>query len=119
MTDRQQRPAEKGERDIVSYMVHNLIQNGYEVRVWNGDSGTTWTTNASAIVDYVMDLYAAHIYVRNKETQEDKGSVFLVFGNSPEELIADYAVRIEPLLVPTFKYIKTFYDNTYILPEEV
>lgn len=108
-----------GERDIAHFVINNLIQNGYELRGWNGESGTTWTTNAPAILDYVMDLDEARIYVRNKETQEDKGFVFLVFGNSPEDLIADYAARIESLLVPTFKYIKSFYDNTYILPEEL
>ena len=110
MTDRHQRPAEKSERDIVSYMVHNLIQNGYEVRGWNGKSGTTWTTNAPAILDYVLDLDEACIYVRHKGTGGKRGFVFLEFGNSPQELIANYSANIESILTPTFKYIKSFYN---------
>lgn len=108
-----------GERDIARFVINNLIQNGYELRGWDGESGTTWTTNAPAILDYVMNLDVAHIYVRHKEMWGDNGFVFLVFGNSPQELIADYDLAIETALTPTFKYIKSFYDNTYILPEEL
>ncbi len=101
-----------GERDIAHFVINNMIQNGYELRGWDGESGTTWTTNAPAILDYVMDLDAAYIYVRHKGMWGDNGFVFLVFGNSPQELIANYDLAIETALTPTFNYIKSFYDNT-------
>ena len=42
----------------------------------------------------------------------------LVYGNSPEEMISDYHVSLEPILKPTFEYIKSFYDPTYIVSGE-
>lgn len=121
VTDAERRLALRlsGERDVTRYLLTNLRDNGYEFRPYDSEGGLSWSNNIGAVLDYIMDLDECHLDVRTKATGERKGHIFFVRGNSPEELIADYAVRIEPLLVPTFKYIKSFYDPTYILPEEL
>jgi hypothetical protein len=39
-------------------------------------------------------------------------------GNIPEEMISNYTTNLGQYLAPTFRYIKSFYDPSYIIEGE-
>lgn len=106
-----------GERDVARFMLESLVNQGFEMLDSEGfDAG--WTKNPQAMLDLLMDLDELRLSVRHTNPQggwDDSGWILLVRGNSPEEMISDYTTNLEQYLKATFKYIKSFYDPTYII----
>lgn len=109
-----------GERDIASHLLRSLVEQGFVLQDAE-DEDEEWTNDPAKILSIVTDVDAIYINVKHtqpKEGWDDSGWVFLVMGNSPEEMISNYTTNLEQYLKPTFKYIKSFYDPSYIIEGE-
>lgn len=106
-----------GERDVARHLLRSLVEQGF---VLQDSEDEEWTNNPDKILSVVMDVDAININVKHtqpKEGWDDSGWISLVRGNSPQEMISDYTTNLEQYLKPTFRYIKSFYDPTYITGE--
>lgn len=109
-----------GERDIASHLLRSLVEQGFVLQDAE-DEDEEWTNDPAKILSIVTDVDAIYINVKHtqpKEGWDDSGWVFLVMGNSPEKMISNYTTNLEQYLKPTFKYIKSFYDPSYIIEGE-
>lgn len=108
-----------GERDIARFLLSSLLAQDYEISIDDGEERSSWTRNMKQILDTVLNVDEAWVHVRRERNGgQEGGYAYLLFGNSPEELIADYTLGAEEALTPTFKYIRDFYDSTFIIPNE-
>lgn len=106
-----------GERDVARHLLRSLVEQGF---VLQDSEDEEWTNNPDKILSVVMDVDAININVKHtqpKEGWDDSGWISLVRGNSPQEMISDHTTNLEQYLKPTFRYIKSFYDPTYITGE--
>lgn len=109
-----------GERDIASHLLRSLVEQGFVLQDAE-DEDEEWTNDPAKILSIVTDVDAIYINVKHtqpKEGWDDSGWVFLVMGNSPEEMISNYTTNLGQYLTPTFRYIKSFYDPSYIIEGE-
>ena len=107
-----------GERDIARHLLQNLVEQGF---VLQDAEDEEWTNDPAKMLSVVTDVDAIYINVKHtqpKEGWDDSGWVFLVMGNSPEEMISNYTTNLDQYLTPTFRYIKSFYDPSYIIEGE-
>ena len=109
-----------GERDIARHLLRSLVEQGFVLQD-SEDEDEEWTNDPDKMLSVVMDVDAIYVNVKHtqpKEGWDDSGWVFLVRGNSPEEMISDHTTNLEQYLKPTFRYIKSFYDPSYIIEGE-
>lgn len=88
----------KAEQTKARKLVLHLLKNGYRVTVWNGGDEPE-ISKADKFTDIINAM---------GESDEDRlnlsldgmgmGSVLLVYGNSGEELIADYSMSLKDLI---------------------
>ena len=117
-----------GERDITYQLLKSLVTQGFLLKDGDEDEGAVeadeealWTKDYKRIFDIAMDVDAFNLCVKHTQPREgwnDSGWIYLVYGNSPEELISDHTTNLEQYLKPTFRYIKSFYDPSYIIEGE-
>lgn len=110
-----------GERDIARYLLQSLSEQGFEFLDSDEQYDGNWVNKPEVLLELLMDLDELQIKVRNtlpKGGWDDSGWILLVRGNSPEEMISNYTTNLEQYLKPTFRYIKAFYDPTYIIDGE-
>lgn len=103
-----------GERDVASFLVASLIQQGCEV---GGDDGERRIKYGDMTALY-QSLFDVDIFWLNIRKGGVEGAVTLIFGNSPAELMADWHLSVTEFVIPTQKYIKKVYDPTYIIDGE-
>jgi len=66
------------------------VQKGYCVSIWDGEDYLLKnSTDPKTIAQNVHQVDEEYL-IFSKPNGENIGSIFLVYGNSPEELIADY-----------------------------
>lgn len=109
-----------GERDIARHLLRSLVEQGFVLQD-SEDEDEEWTNDPDKMLSVVMDVDAIYVNVKHtqpKEGWDDSGWVFLVRGNSPEGMISDHTTNLEQYLKPTFRYIKSFYDPSYIIDGE-
>ena len=109
-----------GERDVARHLLQSLVEQGFVLQD-SEDEDEEWTNDPAKMLSVVTDVDAIYINVKHtqpKEGWDDSGWVFLIMGNSPEEMISNYTVNLEQYLKPTFRYIKSFYDPSYIIEGE-
>lgn len=107
-----------GERDVARHLLRSLVEQGF---VLQDSEDEEWTNDPDKMLSVVMDVDAIYVNVKHtqpKEGCDDSGWVYLVRGNSPEEMISDYTANLEQYLKPTFRYIRSYYDPTYIIEGE-
>ncbi len=110
-----------GERDIARYLLQSLSEQGFKIGGYDGEEELEYTTDWKNVFASMFDTDEFWVQVRankNEAGWDDSGWIRLIYGNSPEEMISDYTTNLEQYLKPTFKYIKSFYDPSYIIEGE-
>lgn len=88
------------ETAIVQAIVTKALKEGYTCHVDNGDGWEKPAQNVKTIVEELTCTGESHLHVSKQIDAEmlgisckvsRKGTIFFVFGNSPEELICDYS----------------------------
>jgi hypothetical protein len=99
------------ERKVVRRTVRTLLAAGYAVTVYNGeDTPIRRSTSVNAIMAEVQAADEEYLYVLRKDDAGNYlrvGSIWLVYGNSGPEVIADYSVCLEEVLAPVNAYCDT------------
>lgn len=79
------------EISVLKALVSRAIARGLVVSVNDGESWPVKkSTDIQAIVEAATGVDESSLRFRDSVTGESVGFVYLVFGNSPEELIADH-----------------------------
>lgn len=110
-----------GERDVARHLLRSLAEQGFEFLDSDEQYDGNWVKDTKVLLELLMDLDMLNLQVRHTKQKggwDDSGWILLVRGNSPEEMISDHTTNLEQYLKPTFRYIKSFYDPTYIVPGE-
>lgn len=96
------------ERKVVRRTVRTLLAAGYAITVNNGeDAPIRRSKSINAIMAEVQACDEEWLHVlRQDETGAWKriGTIFLVYGNSGPEVIADYSTSLETVLEPVMAY---------------
>ena len=73
-------------------LIQTLIKHGYSIEsVDNGEEETDFNeVSLDTFVEQMMACDEAHLHIRTPEDRS--GILYLVYGNSPGELVADYHV---------------------------
>lgn len=106
-----------GERDIARHLLQSLVEQGFSVGGDDGEEQTDYTDNWKDLHSKLFETDVYDLYFMKVDAGPEYW-VKLVYGNSPEEMICNYDVSAEPFLKPTFLYIKSFYDPSYIINED-
>ena len=106
-----------GEEDIARYLIRSLIDQGFEIQFLDEENEYKFTSDADEILKYMFDMELEEFLVKHPEYMVQPGWIQLVYGNSPPELIANYSVKVEKFLVPTWKYIRSYYDPQFEIEE--
>lgn len=91
----QKRPGQKpaAERGIVRELIAALIDSGHKVAVHDGEEwALKFSTSKTRVFDALAGTDSDTLVVKEAETGKPIGWVALVWGNSPWEVIADYAI---------------------------
>lgn len=93
-------PKTATERGIVRTLIRVLIDAGYEITVDNGEDDLV-STSKTEIFDYLCqtDNDTLSLY----KAGETPKIVWLVWGNDPWEVVADYSESLEDLLKPVWE----------------
>lgn len=95
-----QDPKIAAERGIAREVIRCLVDAGYSVTVDNGaDESITRSTSKREIFDALCQTGQDHLIAHDKDGKE-VGWVWLVYGNEPCELIADYTGNLEETIAP-------------------
>jgi len=89
------------ERKVIRHAVKALLAQGYAITVYNGEEvAIRRSTSVNAIMDEVQACDEEWLYVFAQVDGEQKriGSLYLVYGNSGPEVIADYSVSLEHVM---------------------
>jgi len=95
------------ERLIAHDLVNAIVGNDYSISIWDGEEyAIEYSTDIEKILGAMshtgedrLQIYdAAMVFPRDRETAYE-GFVYLVYGNEPEYLIADYAGPLVELIV--------------------
>jgi len=92
-------PASAEDR-IIRAALDGVVAAGYQVAVWNGED---WSSGPSADVDAFLgslratDADTLHLV---RDGAATSSWVLLVYGNDPCEVMADWTVDIDELLLP-------------------
>ena len=82
------------EQHAARQLIDDILARGLSVWVSDGDDG--WLLkrgrDANAILDVIGEMETDTLHLRDAATGERCGSLFLVWGNSAAELIADYGI---------------------------
>lgn len=96
------------ERAVVRRMAGDLIEAGYELRVNDGEGwASAWTQDLATVMAVIMATDEEAISVRpagGGARPGLRGTIYLVYGNSGWEVIADNSVNLEPLLAGVTAY---------------
>jgi hypothetical protein len=104
------------ERKVVRRAVKTILAAGYVVSVYDGEAfAIRRSTSVNAIMAEVQACDEEWLHVstwrEGVDGAEGKwvrvGTIYLVYGNSGPEVIADYNVSLETLLEPVMKYCET------------
>lgn len=108
-----------GEQDICRFMLQSLVEQGCELQTYDGEEETGYTKDWTVLYANAFDTDELYVNVRWAEGQEepDEGWIHCIYGNSAPEMISDHTTNLQKLLTPTFKYIRSYYDHTYIVEE--
>lgn len=107
-----------GEQDIARFLVKSLLEQGFELQADdNNDEVMEFNNDPQLILETLFDADMCSLNVFHPEYMVDQGWILLVFGNSPPELIADHTVNLDKFLVPTWKYIRSYYDPQFEIEE--
>lgn len=89
------------ETTIVRTIVQRALEQGFICQVDNGDGWETPEQSINAITEELTGVGESTLYIGKIETMigpmnkpfsvQRGGSILFVFGNSPEELVADYS----------------------------
>lgn len=89
-------------KKVVSSLFHNLKQAGFTpFEVNNGDEDESTPTWKEALEEATA-CDEASVYLKHPDSQKLIW-LYIVLGNSPEELVADYSV-FEPIEAPLAKF---------------
>ena len=100
-----------GERDVTRFLLQSLHEQGFLLSGDNGEEQTAYPTDWKLLHSGLFDTEDYTVYAMKQDSGPEM-FVYLVYGNSPEEVISNYNVGLEPCLKPTFDYIRAFYDPT-------
>ena len=107
-----------GEQDIARFLVKSLLEQGFELQADdNNDELMEFNNDPALILETLFDVDMCSLNVFHPEHMVDQGWILLVFGNSPPELIADHTTKLDKFLVPTWKYIRSYYDPQFVVEE--
>lgn len=93
------------DRAAVRQTLRALKAAGYKTTtVWDGEESTkVWGATEAAVIEALMATDQAWLYVTQAEGLRGPKAVLLfVFGNDPEEVIADYSIDLDPVVEPLF-----------------
>lgn len=88
---------------VLRKMCRSLCAAGYSLSVWDGEE---WAIKRSTQPDIVLaELRATdEEQVRVREGDKVIGTIYLVYGNSPWEVVSDYSTSLESALAETTAY---------------
>jgi hypothetical protein len=93
-------PKTAAERGIAREVIRCLVDAGYTVSVFDGeDYPVRKSTSKRAIFDALAQTDNDKLVARDKDGKK-VGWVWLVYGNEPCELIADYTLNLEEVIQP-------------------
>lgn len=94
--------ARKMENTIIRVFIREALKRGHTLTVTSyGEDEITRSTQINKIVDALRAT--DHDYLRVHDGERYIGSVFLVWGNDPWEVISDYSLSIEDMVKPATK----------------
>lgn len=96
------------ERRIVKMLVTNALSAGYELSVYDGEEYHPWTTDEAEVLDAILNT--DEDWLRYRKNGAMAGTVYLVYGNSGWDVIADYSVSLEDHLAPTLRFAESLED---------
>lgn len=97
------RYATTGEAKMAGRVVGALLRAGYTLRVHDGCSWCTgWVKDRDAVLGALASTGEDRVHARDDLGNETEGWVWFVYGNDPsgEELIADYTVSLDGVVLP-------------------
>jgi hypothetical protein len=79
-------------RNAYKDLINHAIKDGMEMRVWDGEEYSDWTTNKKILVDFITAVEEATLEIREADDKFDHGRALVIPDNDPEETIADFTV---------------------------
>lgn len=84
---------------VLEVLVNDLLDQDCCLSVNDGEETTvSKSTDADAILKALRTTDEDRIIVWSANGKTKLGSIFLVYGNEPHEVINDYSIALEPLL---------------------
>jgi hypothetical protein len=92
------------ERAIVDKIIRSAIADNYSVSVWNGgdEPEIAMSTEYHRIIDAMFATDEETITLHTPGGKR-AGMIYLVYGNSGYDVIADYSVALEEFLQPALE----------------
>lgn len=100
-----------GERDIARHLLQSLAEQGWQIGGSDGEEDFEFTEDWKVLYQQLFETDEFFVTLRKGG---EEGWIHLIYGNSPQEMISNHTINITKATIPTQKYIKAFYDPTYI-----
>ena len=92
------------ERAVVLKLIDTLLAAGFKLSVNDGQELHPWTTDRAAVIDAIMNTDEDNLRAHSDEL---RGFVYLVYGNSGWDVICDYSTSLEDVLAPVNDFAET------------
>lgn len=97
----------KAEGQVAQRLVAHALAQGWSVSVFDSEEWTVKRSRDNAkIMDALFTTDDDRLRFRD-EAGEDKGTVWLVYGNAGYEVISDYSTSLEEFMQPVLVYQDT------------